>query len=253
MAPMIVKGINYDGEVARGDFDPRCNDDSCTGSWMRVVPANYYLQQMSESEREAYRRIKREKQLERAEKMEEIESDPMLKYLYETELEQKRCARALCKDTQKLKKLGLDHVRATGRNGGQFKVALRYVKETWNNSRMPTILEKKSGNLDAEGNAKRMTFRQALRNSRSNRAAREERQIEKNAEEGNTKLKEFPNEFIEKVVATRTAQKLTQAQLAQKISRDKNELAALERGELVFTNETRPLMALLSWALGLHQ
>jgi len=239
---MTVKGINYDHEVATGLFDPRCNDDTTVSPWMRIVSSNYREQQMTEAELLAYKRIKRQKREELEEKMEEIESDPMLKYLYETEQDQRRYTKRLMRDAGRRKPLGL---AATS----SYETVLRYVKGNWDNSRMPVIINK-TNTIDEEGGTKRMTFRQALRSTRSSRQAREERQIELNAESGNLKLKEFPAEFIAKVKQSRANQKMTQAELALKVSRKEAEIAEFERGDAAFN---RPLMALLTWALGLQQ
>lgn len=240
MAPNIIKGINYDIDVANGEFDPRCNDGTTDGPWMRVVPSNYCELKMSRAELEALKRIKSEAALMKIEKMAEIESDEMLKYIYETKQEQLQYARRLMRDTSRLKKLGL--------TTSSFRGILSYVKSNWDNSRMPTILSKTGKTLDDEGNSKSMTFRQALHSTRSRRQAREEAQIERNAEEGNTKLKEYPPEFIKEMIKSRNAQSLTQAQLAQKISRKEAEIAEVERGEAIYD---RPLMCLISWALNL--
>lgn len=239
MSPIIVTGINYDSDVTLGLFDPRCNDDTTTGPWMRIVRNNHNERSLTVQELEALQRTKRTDASKQEQKMAEINSNEMLKYLYETEQEQYAASRNLSRDINKRRALGLE--------SSSFRVIHNYIVANWDHSRMPTILSKDK--LDYEGNSKKVSFRQELRDTRTRRRAQEEAQIERNAVEGNMKHKVYSPEFIKEMINSRNALGLTQAQLANKISRKEAEISEIEKGVAVYD---RSLMCLISWALSLN-
>lgn len=177
---------------------------------------------------------RRERKLDRIEMEEDIYMDPMMTYLYEKELEDSRTARRLAKTPRFA--------------SAPFKEVLDYVKKTGNSDGMPIIL-RKSNTSATEGDGNEITPHKAFKNLKaSHRAAAQEREIERNAEEGFFHNKRFDQAFIDRIKDIRLHRTMTQKQLGALVNVTENDIGAFERGELVY-NAT--LRAKLIWKLGL--
>uniref|UniRef100_A0A6C0J6N7 Uncharacterized protein n=1 Tax=viral metagenome TaxID=1070528 RepID=A0A6C0J6N7_9ZZZZ len=243
--PSIIRNeINpYDTEVSnfrfgiqKDSYDPNSNDDSTTGPWKCVVPSNFNVLSMSDTEREVHDKAAMERIMNEMEKMEEINGDVLLKYTYNTELEQKSSVKRIMRDVSLKNKLRLWDINDI----------YHYVKSNWNHSERPTIIDCSNG---SEFMSKNMSFRNTLRNTRTRRDVAHDAMLERNAEHGNTKNETFSTEFVRRVIDTRNALGLTQAQLAMKMARTTAEITEFEKGGMIFS---RPLNALLKVILNLQ-
>ncbi len=160
--------------------------------------------------------------------MKEINRNPLTKYLYEKELDQRHAARRLAKQS--------------GWDSMPFDRIMSYVKANWNNSGEPTIIGSRSA-CD-EGYTNRMTFRQQLYSARKVKHDNSARlnAVERAAEAGSFERRVFDQAFIDQVKQTRAAKELTQQELAIRINRPVNDLAKLERGELDYDGELKSLL-----------
>ena len=96
--------------------------------------------------------------------------------------------------------------------------------------------------LQEEGYSKRMTLRQHLKASRRLNEPGRLNAVERAAEDGNYKVRTFDPVFIEQIKTIRQEKGLSQKDLAVAINRPVNEIAALERGELVFNGQLKSLL-----------
>ena len=153
--------------------------------------------------------------------MDEINSNPVTKYIYEREMAQRHTARRLAKqqywDTK------------------SWEDVLRYVKANWNNSAEPTVVGSKATD---EGFTNRMTFRQQLHSSRRAHLGA----VERAADDGNYQTRKFAKGFIDSMKAARNAKGLTQQDLANAVNRTVSEITQLERGTLPYDGELKSLL-----------
>jgi hypothetical protein len=185
-------------------------------------PANgpfYVVHYKSTSPAERAAQARRAQRMQ--EYMDEINSNPVTKYMYERENDQRHVARRLAKQR--------------GWDSMSWDELLRYVKSNWNNSSEPTLI---GSNVTEEGFTKRMTFRQQLHGARRAHHGA----VERAAEDGNYKSRKFTHAFIESVKDARNAKGLTQQELANAINRPSNEISQLERGALPYDGELKSLL-----------
>ena len=185
-------------------------------------PANgpfYMTQVIHETPEERAARARRV--LRTKEYMDEINSNPVTKYIYERELDQRHAARRLAKQS--------------GWDTKSWESVLRYIKANWNNGGEPILL---GSNASDEGFTKRMTFRQQLHSARRAHHGA----VERAADDGNFQTRKFTKTFIESVKTARNTKGLTQQDVAIAINRPVNELAQLERGTLPYDGELKSLL-----------
>lgn len=230
----IVQGFNpLDDDMANGSFNPKSlNESDYDGPWFHVSNQNPRPEPelTEEEEREAAEKLQA-----REEEQELINGDEMLRYRYDTDLEQKAYTRRLIKDFSKLKRLGLTP---------DWRSVHRYVTGNWNHSREPVIMQKNQSEEDGSSN-RRLTYRQTLKKVRSKADAAKEAQIEKQAEEGDLSIQTFTREFIEQVINARLAAGLSQAQMAHKLYRTENLIKDFEKGELNYDARLKSLFKMI--------
>tara|TARA_A100001015_G_scaffold288391_1_gene359186 strand:+ start:2722 stop:3345 length:624 start_codon:yes stop_codon:yes gene_type:complete len=198
--------------------DPEPDQDGNT-DYLTVHYRNPYL---SEKEKETRARRSHKRQIEE----EEIMADPIKRYRHEKKSEIRRQAARMRKDPKYFKM--------------SDQQIYKHVSDNFNNQHEPTVL------IKTKTEAERQKEKTANRKPRT--TTRRERNIERNAEDGNLVLKEFGRDFIEKIKTTRTQRGLTQEELAKMVHRNKNEIRDLENGELQFDGG---LKSQLIWKLGL--
>ena len=198
-------------------------------TWYTVDPedptfqvVHYRNPYVSEEEREATARRRYRRAIEEA----EIMADPLKRYHHERRAEIRRRVAQYSKNP-----------KFYGVSQNELR---RYVTAEMGNHDEPQIISKTR--RDGDGNPVENKPR------RRGGGTGRERRIERNAEAGNLTVKEFGKEFIDKIKTIRTARNLTQEDLAKMVNRTKNEIQALEKGELVFDGG---LKSKLIWKLGL--
>ena len=148
----------------------------------------------------------------------EINSNPVTKYVYDREMDQRHYARRLAKQSKWSYK-SMDDI-------------MRFVRLNWNNSSEPTIVGSRATD---EGFTNRMTFRQQLHSARSARHGA----VERAAEDGNYQTRKFTQEFVDSVKSARNLKGVTQQELAIAINCTANEITRLERGVLNYDGDLK--------------
>lgn len=200
------------------------DDSGSYGEW-ETVPYSYSKQlemdfaEMTKEQRDIYLLRRREHQQRHEESQYEINNDPMMRYLHETEVQQRQYARRLSNDSQRMEKLKL-----VG-----YRQAMEYTKRNWRHDREPTIIRRNGRRMtDEDGNplTKRMTFRQYRRLTRDE--SQHHSAVERNAEDGNfKKRKEWSRDFIQKAQQAMMLQGLNTLKLSILIGRSENDLKRL--------------------------
>ena len=198
------------------DIEPDQNGNT---GYLTVHYRNPYLTEkdVEDRQRRAYKRRLEE---------EAIMADPLKRFRHEKKAEIRRCVARLSKDPRYYK--------------FSERQLYQHVTDNYGNQGEPVIISKPKTEAEVQKEKK------ANRKYRS--TTRRERNIERNAEEGNLVLKEFGRDFIEKIKTIRTQRELTQEDLAKMVNRTKNEIRDLENGQLQFDGG---LKSKLIWKLGL--
>ena len=152
--------------------------------------------------------------------MREVNRNPVTKYMYEKEFNQRLYARRLGK-TVEWGDVSMEKI-------------MSYIRANWNNSEEPTLLG--SNSFKDENYTTKMTFRGQLKNARSLR------KTEINAENGNFEQRKFDHAFVETVKAARNKLELTQEELAKLLNRPISEISQFENHDLPFNGEFKDLL-----------
>lgn len=198
------------------DIEPDQNGNT---GYLTVHYRNPYL---TEKDVEDRRRRSYKRQLEE----EAIAADPLKRYRYEKKAEIRRRVARLSKDPQ-YNKMSEKHL-------------YQHVADNYGNQGEPVIITKPKTESEVQ--------KENTANRKYRSTTRRERNLERNAEEGNLVLKEFGRDFVEKIKTIRTQREITQEDLAKMVNRTKNEIRDLENGQLQFDGG---LKSKLIWKLGL--
>jgi DNA-binding transcriptional regulator YiaG len=180
--------------------------------------------------------------------MEEVNSDPVTKYLYTRDAEQLSYARRLSRQPKWINKT--------------WEETLKYVRQNWDNSAEPVMVGKRFNyGGQEEGYSGKMTFRDQLNRVRKAHAqaanapsgagssrrnwrerAQQHASVESKAEEGDYNLKMFSDDVVEQIKQARNARELSQKDLALLVNCPVADITKLEKGELAYDGSFKELL-----------
>jgi DNA-binding XRE family transcriptional regulator len=223
----MVNYIEITGEMISQDhseFDPTVNDDSCEGPWKtRVSKRRNLLDQLNDQQKKELFLLEKQKKDKKNQLLSEIRADPMTSYLYDVHLEQTSYIRRLLNDKDRLRQCGLMN--------STTKEIVKYVKNNWDHSRKPIVLESIHAADSTEEKQRSLTFGriQHSRNESQRLSA-----VERRAEEGITEHKHFEKELVNKVRDERVSAGLKQKDMAQKFNIKESLYSDFESGRAIY-------------------
>jgi hypothetical protein len=209
---------------------PTAHSGAFSGPWKEVVSIRP-VDCLDEDEYKRYLGLIRERAEARAAEMDEIMSDPLLRYLYETRHDQIATAIRMLKPGPRL-----------GSERMSFRDALRKVQASWNHGGRPEIISNNKFKDESQPTvtAGAMTFRGRVM---ARRTDIELNRIERQAQDGTFQpLQAFTPEFIASVIQRRLDYGLTQKQFAGAICRKAAEIKAFEEGKLLYSTAFQALI-----------